>query len=63
MADTDKLRDALRNARFEAQRRTDEAGVRDDLDDGVVFNASPKLRKPAKRRQWRKLGDLLKDDR
>lgn len=39
------LRWALRNAQFETQRRVDEAGVRDDLDDGPVFDRSRKRRK------------------
>lgn len=42
---TDKLRDALRNARFEAQKRTDQAGVRDDPEDSPVFDRARRNRK------------------
>lgn len=42
---TDKLRDALRNARFEAQKRTDKAGVRDEPDDTPVFDRSRRRRR------------------
>ncbi len=41
----DKLRLGLRNAHLEAQRRTDEAGLRDDLDDVPVFDRSKRRKK------------------
>lgn len=54
MTNLTDLKKGLRNAQTTAQKRTDEAGLRDDLDDSPVFDRCRERRK-------RSLFDLLRE--